>query len=76
MREIKGLKKWVDDYNLLKQRIDDLEVLIGFYKEGEINEDEIIQKNGKKKINIIINNDKLKTINFILFSLIIFFGCH
>ena len=43
MREIKGLKKWVDDYNLLKQRIDDLEVLIGFYKEGEINEDEIIQ---------------------------------
>ena len=43
MREIKGLKKWVDDYNLLKQKIDDLEVLIGFYKEGEINEDEIIQ---------------------------------
>ena len=43
MREIKALKKWVDDYNLLKQKIDDLEVLIGFYKEGEINEDEIIQ---------------------------------
>ena len=43
MREIKGLKKWVDDYNLLKQKIDDLEVLITFYKEGEINEDEIIQ---------------------------------
>ena len=43
MREIKGLKKWVDDYNLLKQKIDDLEVLIGFYKEGEINENEIIQ---------------------------------
>tara|TARA_B100001778_G_scaffold56863_1_gene43854 strand:+ start:283 stop:1215 length:933 start_codon:yes stop_codon:yes gene_type:complete len=43
MREIKGLKKWVDDYNLLKQKIDDLEVLIGFYKEGEINEDEIFQ---------------------------------
>ena len=43
MREIKGLKKWVDDYNLLKQKIDDLEVLIGFYKEGEINEDEITQ---------------------------------
>ncbi len=42
MREIKGLKKWVDDYNLLKQKIDDLEVLIGFYKEGEINEAEII----------------------------------
>ena len=43
MREIKALKKWVDDYNLLKQKIDDLQVLIGFYKEGEINEDEIIQ---------------------------------
>ena len=43
MREIKGLKKWIDDYNLLKQKIDDLQVLIGFYKEGEINEDEIIQ---------------------------------
>ena len=43
MRDIKGLKKWVDDFNLLKQKLDDLEVLIGFYKEGEINETEVIQ---------------------------------
>ncbi|MBJ25476.1 MAG: peptide chain release factor 2 [Flavobacteriaceae bacterium] len=43
MRDIKGLKKWVDDFNLLKQKLDDLEILIGFYKEGEINETEIIQ---------------------------------
>ena len=41
MRKIKELKKWVDDYNKLKQKLDDLEVLIGFYKEGEINEDEV-----------------------------------
>jgi len=43
MRDIKGLKKWVDDFILLKQKLDDLEVLIGFYKEGEINETEVIQ---------------------------------
>ena len=43
MRDIKGLKKWVDDFNLLKQKLDDLEILIGFYKEGEINETEVIQ---------------------------------
>ncbi len=43
MRQIKGLKKWVNDYSLLKQEIDDLEVLIGFYKEGEINENEVFK---------------------------------
>ena len=43
MRQIKGLKKWVHDYSLLKEKIDDLEVLIGFYKEGEINENEVFK---------------------------------
>ena len=43
MRQIKGLKKWVNDYSILKEKIDDLEVLIGFYKEGEINENEVFK---------------------------------
>ena len=43
---------------------------------GLLNEDVIIQKKGKKKTNNIIISDKLKTINLILFSLIIFFRCH
>ena len=43
MRQIKGLKKWVHDYSILKEKIDDLEVLIGFYKEGEINENEVFK---------------------------------
>ena len=36
MREIKNLKKWVEDYESIKQRQEDLLVLIEFQKAGEI----------------------------------------
>ena len=49
---------------------------VAIISSGLLNDDVIIQKNGKKKISIIINNDILKNISFILFSLIIFFRCH
>tara|TARA_A100001011_G_scaffold142857_1_gene150831 strand:- start:149 stop:1087 length:939 start_codon:yes stop_codon:yes gene_type:complete len=44
MREIRNLKKWVDDYELLRTKKEDLEVLIEFQKTGEVSEDEIINK--------------------------------
>ena len=41
MREIKNLKKWVEDYESIKQRQEDLLVLIEFQKAGEISEAEV-----------------------------------
>ena len=41
MREIKNLKKWVEDYESIKQRQEDLLVLIEFQKAGEISELEV-----------------------------------
>ena len=41
MREIKNLKKWVEDYESIKQRQEDLLVLIEFQKAGEISEVEV-----------------------------------
>lgn len=41
MRELQSQKKWVVDYYLIKDKLEDLEVLIEFVKNGEINQDEI-----------------------------------
>ena len=43
MREIKNLKKWVEDYESIKQRQEDLLVLIEFQKAGEISEAEVVE---------------------------------
>tara|TARA_A100001011_G_C14312099_1_gene846061 strand:+ start:930 stop:1913 length:984 start_codon:yes stop_codon:yes gene_type:complete len=43
MREIKNLKKWVEDYESIKQRQEDLLVLIEFQKAGEISETEVVE---------------------------------
>ena len=43
MREIKNLKKWVKDYESLKQRQEDLSVLIEFQKAGEISDVEVLE---------------------------------
>ena len=51
-------------------------VVVAIISSGLLNDDVIIQKNGKKKISMISNKDKLKNISFILFSLIIFFWRH
>ena len=41
MKELRSLKKWVNDYEQAKQLLDDLEVLFDFYKEGEVEEAEV-----------------------------------
>lgn len=41
MRELQSQKKWVVDYYLIKDKLEDLEVLIEFIKNGEIKQDEI-----------------------------------
>ncbi len=41
MREIKSLKKWVEDYESIKQSQEDLGVLLEFLKVGEITEAEV-----------------------------------
>ena len=43
MREIRNLKKWVKDYESLKQRQEDLSVLIEFQKAGEISDVEVLE---------------------------------
>ncbi len=41
MRKIKGLKKWVDDYNEVKNAADELQLSFDFYKEGVTSEEEV-----------------------------------
>ena len=41
MREIRNLKKWVEDYETLRSKQQDLEVLIEFEKAGEVSEEEV-----------------------------------
>ncbi len=44
MQHLRGLKKWVSDYETSKDLIDDLEILFEFYKEGEGNEADVTTK--------------------------------
>ncbi len=41
MKFIQSKKQWVDDYNAAKTRVDDLEILMEFLQEGEVNETEV-----------------------------------
>lgn len=41
MKFIQSKKQWVDDYNSAKTLVGDLEVLIEFQQEGEVNEEEV-----------------------------------
>lgn len=41
MKEIRSLKKWVDDFEELKESLDDLEVLLEFFQAGESSEEEL-----------------------------------
>ena len=41
MKAIRTIKFWVDTYDTLKALFDDLEVLIEFHKEGEVEESEV-----------------------------------
>ena len=44
MREIRNLKKWVEGYEELWTKKEDLEVLIEFQKTGEVSEEEVEKK--------------------------------
>lgn len=41
MKQIRGLKYWVENFDRLKTQLDDLEVLIDFVKEGAATEEEV-----------------------------------
>ncbi len=41
MKFIQSMKVWVDDYNASETLINDLEVLIEFFKEGDVSEEEV-----------------------------------
>ena len=41
MKELQSLKQWVKDYEKAKSLTDDLEILFGYFKEGEVNDEEI-----------------------------------
>lgn len=44
MRKIKTHKAWIKKYDVLKEKIDDLEILDEFFREGEISEEEMDTK--------------------------------
>jgi len=41
MRKLRGKKKWVEDYQNLKENSEDLVVIYDFYKEGEADENDV-----------------------------------
>jgi peptide chain release factor 2 len=41
MKELRSIKKWVENYNSIVAMTEDLNVLLDFYKEGEATEEEI-----------------------------------
>ena len=49
MRKIRGLKRWVEDYENLSSQIEDLQVLYDFYKEKEASEEEVTSQYNKTK---------------------------
>ena len=41
MRELRSIQKWINEYHALATQLDDLEVLLSFYKSGEAEETEV-----------------------------------
>ncbi|TXG39789.1 peptide chain release factor 2 [Seonamhaeicola maritimus] len=44
MKSLRVKKKWVEDYNLLKTQLEDIEVLYEFYKEGDAEADDVVKQ--------------------------------
>ena len=42
MKQLRNLKKWVTDYNLINQKVEELEILMEFQKSGEIQSEQVI----------------------------------
>jgi len=47
MKSLRVIKKWVSDYELAKQLIEDLQILIEFHGEGEVEESEVVSQYNK-----------------------------
>ncbi|MDG2193887.1 MAG: peptide chain release factor 2 [Polaribacter sp.] len=47
MRNLRFKKKWVNDYNSIISLHEDLNVLVDFYKEGEVSENEVQEQHSK-----------------------------
>ena len=52
MQKIMNLKKWVEDYETLSSKQQDLEVLIEFQKAGEVSEEEL-DRNFEEVFNLL-----------------------
>ncbi|TXK70906.1 peptide chain release factor 2 [Mesonia sp. HuA40] len=57
VRALNQEKKWVQDFEEIKELTEELEILFEFYKEGEANQDELI-----KKYELCL--DKIETLEF------------
>ena len=42
MKQLRNLKKWVTDYKLINQKVEELEILMEFQKSGEIQSEEVL----------------------------------
>ncbi|WP_188653342.1 peptide chain release factor 2 [Yeosuana aromativorans] len=58
MKSLRVKKKWVEDYNLAKTYLEDLEVLYEFYKEGESSLDEV--ESNYQKLQTLLENIEFK----------------
>ncbi|MDT0651485.1 peptide chain release factor 2 [Autumnicola edwardsiae] len=52
MRTLRGKKKWVEDYSLAKNWLEELQVLLEFHEEGEASDDDV-QKQYDKILHLI-----------------------
>jgi peptide chain release factor 2 len=52
MREIRNLKKWVEDFEYVRQKEEDLSVLLEFQKAGEITDAEV-EEHYRQAINLV-----------------------
>ena len=52
MRVIRGLRRWVDDFENIKQKQEDLSVLLEFQKTGEISDSEV-EEHFHKTLNLV-----------------------
>ena len=47
MKQLRNLKKWVTDYNLINQKVEELEILMEFQKSGEVQSEEVLYEHNQ-----------------------------
>ncbi len=52
MKNLRALKKWIEDFNTITSMVEDLETLLDFYKEGEASEEDLSELH-TKLINLL-----------------------